>query len=98
MKDHLQNIGIWGRMHYDFLMRNQEMTVNIMRVKGMLREYLAQIDKDAQNMLDAIVKRTAELEGVNEQLKEQNQMEWVRRMNDIRHRAEEFVRNDLIYQ
>ena len=98
MKDNLQNIGIWGRRHYEFLMRNQEMTVCVMRLKGTLHEYLAQIDKNAQEMFDTIINRAAELEGVNEQLKEQDLMEWIRRMNSIRHRVEEFVLSDLIYQ
>lgn len=98
MKENLQNIGIWGQRHYEYLMNNQRTTINVMRMNGTLHDYLSDINHDAQEMFDTIVKRTAELENVTEQLKATNQAEWIARMNSIRKRAEEFVLNDLIYQ
>ena len=69
-----------------------------MRLKGTLHDYLMGIDKDAEDMFNLIVKQTAEIEGVTEQLKVADQMEWICRMNSIRSRAREFVLKELIYQ
>jgi len=64
---------------------------------GKLNSYLADLDKQAEDMLFRLVKQMAEREGVTEQLKTDNQMEWVARMNNIRSRATEIVNNDIIY-
>ena len=98
MKTELNNIGTWGRLHYDFLYRNQRSVINAMRLTGTLHDYLMGIDKDAEDMFNLIVKQSAEIEGVTEQLKAADQMEWIRRMNSIRSRAREFVLKELIYQ
>ncbi|PWM21969.1 MAG: TnpV protein [Clostridiales bacterium] len=98
MKTELKNIGAWGRMHYDFLYRNNRTVINAMRLKGTLNDYIMGIDKDAENMFNLIVKQTAEIEGVTEQLKAADQMEWIRCMNSIKSRAREFVLKELIYQ
>ena len=98
MKTELNNIGTWGRLLYDFLYRNQRAVIHAMRLKGTLHDYLMGIDKDAEDMFNLIVKQTAEIEGVSEQLKADDQMEWIRRMNSIRSRAREFVLKELIYQ
>ena len=98
MKTELKNIGAWGRMHYDFLYRNQRSVINAMRLKGTLNDYIMGIDKDAEDMFNLIIKQSAEIEGVTEQLKAADQMEWIRRMNSIRSRAREFVLKELIYQ
>ena len=98
MKKELKNIGAWGRMHYDFLYRNNRTVINAMRLKGTLNDYIMGIDKDAENMFNLIVKQTAEIEGVTEQLKAADQMEWIRCMNSIKSRAREFVLKELIYQ
>ena len=98
MKTALHNIGPRGRLHYDFLYCNQRAVINAMRLKGTLHDYLMGIDKDAEDMFNLIVKQTAEIEGVTEQLKAADQMEWIRRMNSIRSRAREFVLKELIYQ
>lgn len=98
MKTELKNIGAWGRMHYDFLYRNNRTVINVMRLKGTLNDYIMGIDKDAEDMFNLIVKQMAEIEGVTEQLKAADQMEWIRCMNSIRSRAREFVLNELIYQ
>ena len=98
MKTELNNIGTWGRLHYDFLYRNQRSVINAMRLKDTLNDYLMGIDKDAEDMFNLIVKQTAEIEGVTDQLKAADQMEWICRMNSIRSRAREFVLKELIYQ
>lgn len=98
MKTELNNIGTWGRLHYDFLYRNQRSVINAMRLTGTLHDYLMGIDKDAEDMFNLVVKQTAEIEGVTEQLKAADQMEWIRRMNSIRSSAREFVLKELIYQ
>ena len=98
MKTELNNIGTWGRLHYDFLYRNQRSVINAMRLKGTLHGYLMDIDKDAEDMFNLIIKQAAEIEGVTEKLKAVDQMEWIRRMNSIRSRAREFVLKELIYQ
>ena len=98
MKTELNNIGTWGRLHYDFLYRNQRSVINAMRLKGTLNDYIMGIDKDAEDMFNLIVKQTAEIEVVIEQLKADDQMQWIRRMSSIRSRAREFVLKELIYQ
>lgn len=98
MKKELNNIGTWGRLHYDFLYRNQRQVINAMRLKDILHDFLMGIDKDAEDMFNLIVKQTAEIEVVTEQLKAADQMEWIRRINSIRSRAREFVLKELIYQ
>ena len=98
MKTELENIGAWGRMHYDFLYRNNRTVINVMRLNGTLNNYLADIDRNASDMFDSLVRQTAENEGVTEQLKISNQMEWIRRMNNIQSRVREFILNELIYQ
>ena len=98
MKTELNNIGTWGRLHYDFLYRNQRSVINAMGLTGTLHDYLMGIDKDAEDMFNLIVKQTAEIEGVTEHLKADDQMQWIRRMNSIRSRAREFVLKELIYQ
>ena len=98
MKTKLKNIGAWGRLHYDFLYRNNRTVINVMRLNGTLNDYLADIDRDSCGMFDSLVRQTAENEGVTEQLKVSDQMEWIRRMNNIQSRVREFILNELIYQ
>ena len=99
MNSYLFNkVGLWGYRHYEFLKQNQPTTINVMRMNGTLEKYLRQVNDDAENMLFQTVKQMAKAEGVNEALKASDQLEWVRRMNNIRNRAEEIVLNDLICQ
>ncbi|RKJ39406.1 TnpV protein [Acutalibacter sp. 1XD8-33] len=72
-------------------------TYTTLLTSGKLNSYLADIDKQAEEMFSRLVKQMAEREGVTEQLKSDNQLEWVRRMNNIRGRAIEIVNTDLIY-
>ena len=80
-----------------FQKRWKKSLYNDLLLSGKLRQHLLGIDRDAREEFETIVRQTAKAEGVTEELKKQNQMEWVRRMNSIRNRAEEIVRNDLIY-
>ena len=67
-------------------------------MKGTLQTYLQDFDRDVEQTFDRLVKQTAEAENVTEQLKSTDQMEWLRRMNNIRSRVEEFVLKEFVYQ
>ena len=98
MKDvFIGQVGIWGQRHYQHLKENKPTTVNVMQMKGTLKQYLREVDEQAEKMLYGLVRQMAKDEGVNEALKRQNQMLWVQRMNSIRNRAEEIVLKDLIF-
>lgn len=98
MKDKfVKNIGIWGQRHYNYLKKSNPTVVNVMRMKGTLEQYLTDLDRDAQDMFDMLMKQYAEIEGVTENLKLTNQMKWVRRINNIRNRVTEIVCKELIY-
>ena len=88
----------WGRLHYDYLYRNKRTVINAMRLKGTLGAYFEQFDTDTQDSFEKLVKRTAEVENVTEELKATDQMEWLRRMNNIRNRCEEFILSEYVYQ
>lgn len=90
-------IGIFGKRHLRYLERNRKILYTNMLTKGKLTAYLADIDEQAENMFDQLVRQLAEREGVTEQLKANNQMLWVKKRNSIRNRAEEIVNHELIY-
>ena len=91
------SVGVWGQRHAAFLKKHQRSVYNEFLVSGKLQRYLAQIDRDAQEMFDLLVHQLAEQEGVTEQLKAENQMEWIQRMNSIQNRAIEIVNHELIF-
>lgn len=90
-------IGVWGWKRKRYLKEHRKGTYNAMLLKNTLTQHLIDTNAVAMGMLESLVKQMAKAEGVTEALKRQDQMEWVRRMNNIRSRAEEIVRNDLIY-
>lgn len=90
-------IGRWGIAHRDYLKHNKSVKFNIMLMTGTLFSYLAEIDSQAEEMFSRLVEQMANAEGITEQLKEQNQLEWVQRMNNIQERANEIVCNELIF-
>ena len=90
-------IGKYGRMRLEYLKKWKKSLYNDLLLSGKLQQYLLDINRDAQEEFETIVRQTAKAEGVTEELKKQDQMEWVRRMNSIRDRADEFIRHDLIY-
>ena len=91
-------IGIWGKRHLRYLEKHHPIIYTNLLTSCKLTTYLADIDKQAEDMFFQLVKRLAEHEGVTEQLKADNPMLWVRKMNNIRNRAEEIVNNEMIYQ
>ena len=93
-----QPIGIWGQRHLRYIKQNRKVLYLNLLTSGKLNGYLADLDKQAEDMLSRLVKQMAEREGVTEKLKADNQMEWVGRMNNIRSRATEIVNKDLIYE
>ena len=92
-----QPIGVWGQRHRHYLKEHRRATYATLFTNGKLNSYLADIDRQAEAMFLRLVKQMAEAEGVTEQLKADNQMEWVGRMNNIRNRAMEIVNAKLIY-
>ena len=92
-----QPIGVWGQRHRRDLKDHRRATYATLFTNGKLSSYLADIDRQAEEMFSRLVKQMAEAEGVTEQLKADNQMEWVGRMNNIRSRAMEIVNCELIY-
>ena len=90
-------IGIWGQRHLRYLKKHHRVLYGNLLTSGKLNSYLVDIDRQAEEMFERLVKQMAEREGVTEQLKVSNQMEWVRRMNNIRNRAVEITNSELIY-
>ena len=89
-------IGRWGRMHRDYLREEHPALLSDLTLSGKLWTYLADLNELAQGRLLLITAQMQEAEGVDENLKRRDQMEWVRRMNSIRSRAEEIVLHELI--
>lgn len=92
-----QPIGIWGQRHARHLKQHHKILYYNLLTSGKLNAHLSEIDRQAEEMFFRLVKQMAEHEGVTEQLKAQNQMEWVRRMNNIRNRAAEIVNTEIMY-
>ena len=98
MKDKFINkVGKWGRRHYDYLKRYSPTVISTMRLDGSLERYITDFDRDTQEMYDHMIRQYVELEGVTENLKAEDNLEWTRRMNSIRNRVEEFVLHDQVY-
>ena len=91
-------IGIWGKRHLKYIKHRRPILYTNLLTSCKLTAYLADIDDQAEDMFFRLVKQLAEKEGVTEQLKAENQMLWVKRMNNIRNRAEEIVNSELIYE
>ena len=90
-------IGVWGQRHLRYLRQHRKVFYTNLLTSGKLDSYLADIDKQAEDMFFRLVEQMAEREGVTEQLKAENQIEWVGRMNNIRNRAMEIVNEEIIY-
>ena len=90
-------IGIWGRRHLQYIKKERKALYTELLTSGRLSTYLADINEQATERMLLLTKQMADYEGVNEKLKSQDQMLWVRRMNNIRDRAMEIVNHDLIY-
>ena len=89
--------GRWGRLHKTHLKEHHPIRYNQLLLSGELGSYLAKLDKQAEEQLALIIWQMQEAEGVDEALKAADQLEWVRRMNSIRNRAEEIIKTELIF-
>lgn len=89
-------IGVWGQRHLRYLKQHRKVLYTNLLTNGRLNSYLADIDEQAEDMFLRLLKQMAEREGVSEQLKAENQIEWVGRMNSIRSRAMEIVNEEII--
>ncbi len=94
----IKPIGVWGKWHLEYLKEHRKGTYTTLLTDCKLNEYLAGIDEEAQTMFNSLVIGMAEREGITEQLKAENQMEWVQRMNNCKASAEEVVLREVIYQ
>lgn len=92
-----QPIGVWGQRHLRYIKQHHRTRYSNLLTCGKLSEYLAEIDKQAEDMFYRLVKEMAVAEGVTEQLKADDQMLWVARMNNIRNRAMEIVNTEIVY-
>ena len=92
-----RSIGKYGRMHRDYLQEHNPIRFDDLVLEGKLWTYLADLNKQAQNRLQLIIRQMQEAESVNDELKENNQMAWVQAMNSIHNRAEELVLHELVY-
>ena len=90
-------IGVWGQRHLRYIKQHRKALYLNQLTSGKLNGYLADLDKQAEEMFSQLVKQMAEREGVTEQLKADNQMEWVAQKNNIRSRATEIINHDIIY-
>ena len=89
-------VGRWGMLRFNYLRKHREALYTIMLMENTLNPHLEEIDCQAQEM-EQLISQLAQQEGVTEQLKAENQMEWVARMSNIRNRADEIMLNELIY-
>ena len=89
-------LGIWGLKRKDYLMKHKRVQFNIMLMNGTLWTHLAEVDEQASDIFSRLVEQMKVNEGITEQLKADNQMEWVGRMNNIETKAREIVYSELI--
>ena len=89
--------GRWGRLHKIYLKEQHPIRYNQLLLSEELGSYLAKLDKQAEEQLALIIRQMQEAEGVDDALKAADQLEWVRRMNSIRNRAEEIIKTELIF-
>ena len=90
-------VGRWGMLRFNYLRKHRESLYTIMLMENTLNSHLEEVDCQAQEMEQQLISQLAQQEGVTEQLKAENQMEWVARMSNIRNRADEIMLNELIY-
>lgn len=95
--DTIYPIGIWGQRYKEYLKENHKLRYYNLLTQGKLSSYLHDVDVRARNMYENLVTQFAEQEGITEQLKAENQMLWVQRMNNIVNQAREIVYNKIIY-
>lgn len=90
-------LGKWGMLHKDYLLKNKKVLFTTLLTQGKLYQHCAEVEKQAKQMFDTLVEQLKDAEGVTEQMKEENQLKWVCRMQNIEARAREMVCEKLIY-
>ena len=90
-------IGIWGQWHLDYLKQNHKVTYTNLLTSGRLNVYLTDIDRQAQERFERLIESMKQSQGITEQLKEENALEWTGRMNNIMICAKEIVNGEIIY-
>lgn len=90
-------IGIWGQRRLRYIKQHNRIFYTQLLISGMLNNYLADINKQAEDMFSLLVNKMAKDNGITEKLKAENQMTWIRQMNNIRNRIDEIIMNELIY-
>ena len=90
-------LGKWGMLHKDYLLNHKKAVLSTLLAEGKLYQHCAEVEKQANEMYDLLIKQMKESEGVTEQLKEENQLEWVQRIENIQQRVTEIVNSELIY-
>ena len=91
------DIGKYGSMRRGYLEKHRPATYQLMILEGTLKQHLLEVNTQAHEMLEQLIEGMKRSEGITEQLKSSNQLEWVQRMNSIKHRAEEIIKAELIY-
>lgn len=91
------DIGKYGRMRKDYLEKHRPVAYRMMVLEGTLKQHLMEINEQAHEMLEQLIEGMRKAEGITESLKSSNQLEWVQKMNSIKHRAEEVVLSELIH-
>ena len=91
-------LGKWGMLYRDYLFKNKKVVFSTLLAEGRLYQHCAEIENQARAMFDTLVEQMKESESITEHLKEQDQLEWIQRMNNIQQRAREVVLNELIYK
>ncbi len=92
-----QAIGIWGQRHLDYLKQYRNVTYTNILTSGKLNTYLADIDRQAQERFERLIKGMKQAQGITERLKEENALEWIGQLNSIRACAREIVNEEIIY-
>ena len=90
-------LGKWGMLHKDYLEKHNRVLFNTLLTQGKLYQHCAEIENHANDMYDILIEQLKESEGVTEKLKEDNQMEWLRKSNNLQTSIQEIVCRDLIY-
>lgn len=91
-------LGKWGIMHKTYLEKHKKALFNTLIIQGKLYQHCADIENQARNMFDSLVEQMKEAEGITEQLKEENQLEWMQKMGNIKHMIREIVCKELVYK
>ena len=92
-----KQIGVWGMRHFKYIKQHRKATYNRLQTECKLNSYLYDVNSQAEEMFETLINQFKQTEGITEQLKAENQMDWVRLMNNIRNRATEIVNAELIY-